>query len=63
MRRRWATGSATGTRTTSPNGVLAQQYLPDEAGDTIVFRPGAHGDEVSLAERLAEVDRILGKRR
>jgi putative ATPase len=47
----------------SPNGVLAQQYLPAEAGDTIVFRPGTHGEEAALAERLAEVDRILGKRR
>jgi putative ATPase len=47
----------------SPNGVLLQQYLPDEAGDTIVFRPGAHGEEAALAERLGDVDRILGKRR
>ncbi len=44
-------------------GVVHQQYLPDDALDAILYRPGEHGEESELAERLARVDRILGKRR
>jgi putative ATPase len=46
-----------------PTGVVAQQYLPDELGDAILFRPGAHGDEERLAKEQAQRDRKLGKRR
>ncbi len=44
-------------------GVLPQQYLPDAAIDAILFRPGEHGEESDLAERLGKIDRILGKNR
>jgi putative ATPase len=44
-------------------GVVPQQYLPDAATGAILFEPGGHGDESVLAERLARIDRILGKSR
>jgi len=44
-------------------GVVPQQYLPREATEAILYRPGAHGDEVELGERLGRIDRILGKDR
>jgi len=46
-----------------PLGVVAQQYLPDEAAGSILYRPGVHGDEAAIGERLDKIDRILGKRR
>jgi putative ATPase len=46
-----------------PLGVVPQQYLPDAADGTILFHPGEHGEESELAERLARIDRILGKNR
>ncbi len=46
-----------------PRGVLAQQYLPDEATGAILYRAGTHGREAELAERLGRIDRILGKDR
>lgn len=45
-----------------PTGVLAQQYLPDEAVNSIVYEPGSHGHEARFKERLAEIDAKLGKR-
>jgi putative ATPase len=44
-------------------GVVAQQYLPDAADGATLFHPGEHGEESDLAERLARIDRILGKSR
>lgn len=44
-------------------GVVPQQYLPDAAVNSILFHPGEHGEESDLAERLAKIDRILGKNR
>jgi putative ATPase len=44
-------------------GVVGQQYLPDTATGAILYRPGEHGEESELADRLARIDRILGKRR
>lgn len=44
-----------------PDGILAQQYLPDEAVDAIVYVPGTNGVEADLAERLARIDKRLGK--
>jgi putative ATPase len=46
-----------------PLGVVPQQYLPDAADGAILFHPGEHGEESELAERLARIDRILGKNR
>jgi putative ATPase len=46
-----------------PEGLVAQQYLPSEAGDAIVYRPKREGEETDLAERLAHIDEVMGKRR
>ncbi len=45
-----------------PRGVVPQQYLPGGAERAIVYRPKASGAERDLAERLARIDAILGKR-
>ncbi len=42
-------------------GVIAQQYLPDGLEDVVLFEPGRHGDEASVAERQLGADDILGK--
>ena len=44
-----------------PDGILPQQYLPDGAVGATVYVPGSHGAEAALAERLARIDRRLGK--
>ncbi len=44
-------------------GIVAQRYLPEDAGDPVLFVPGDAGEERELAERLRAVDRILGKAR
>lgn len=41
--------------------VVAQQYLPDPAARSILFRPTNQGDEAALAERLKQSDEALGK--
>ena len=45
----------------SPAGVVAQRYWPDGSDPRIVYRPGSVGYEARLAERLSEIDQILGK--
>ncbi len=44
-----------------PDGILAQQYLPDEATAATVYVPGDHGEEAVLKERLRKIDARLGK--
>ncbi len=44
-----------------PDGILAQQYLPDEAIDATVYLPGEHGEEAILKERMRKIDARLGK--
>ncbi len=44
-----------------PDAVVEQQYLPDAALGRVLYRPGDQGDEIRLAERIAEVDRRLGR--
>jgi putative ATPase len=44
-----------------PDGITPQQYLPDEAMGRILFRPSGTGAEASLRERLAEIDRRMGR--
>ena len=44
-----------------PDGILPQQYLPDEATAEHVYLPGEHGDEAILKERLRKIDARLGK--
>ena len=46
-----------------PEGIVAQQYLPDGSEDLTVYTPLERADERVVAERLAEIDRRLGKRR
>lgn len=46
-----------------PLGVVSQQYLPDEAVGSTLYRPGEHGEESEIAERLRRIDRILGRDR
>lgn len=41
--------------------ITPQQYLPDEAQRAILYRPYHHGEEADHAERLAAIDRALGK--
>ncbi len=45
-----------------PGGIVPQQYLPDDAEGRVIFRPGREGYEERLAERLAEIDRRMGRR-
>jgi putative ATPase len=44
-----------------PNGVLPQQYFPDDVDPVPLFRPSVHGDEKAIRERLEKIDRILGR--
>ena len=46
-----------------PIGVVRQQYLPDEAIAATLYRPGDHGEEAEIGERLRRIDRILGRDR
>jgi len=45
-----------------PDGVVPQQYLPDEAAGRIIYDPGDCGEESVIAERLREIDRGMGRR-
>jgi len=45
-----------------PDGILPQQYLPDDAVSEIVYQPGDHGEEAALRDRLRKIDARLGKR-
>ena len=42
-------------------GLVAQQYLPDEAAGTIIYRPKRIGAEERVADRLVEIDQVLKK--
>lgn len=44
-----------------PGGIVAQQYLPDAAAGSILYRPSRIGAEAATAERIAEVDRRMGR--
>jgi putative ATPase len=43
-------------------GVVEQQYFPDGVEPEVLYRPKPSGEEVTIAERLAGIDRILGRR-
>lgn len=45
----------------NPAGVVRQQYMPDGIDPEPLFRPGLHGDEKTIKERLEKIDRILGR--
>jgi putative ATPase len=42
-----------------PNGVVRQQYAPDELVGVDYYRPGRHGAERPLAERVERLRRIV----
>jgi len=44
-----------------PGGIVAQQYLPDAAVGSILYRPSRIGAEAATADRIAEVDRRMGR--
>jgi len=44
-----------------PRGVINQRYLPEEVRGDRLYRPGHHGAEVEIAERVDNADGILGK--
>jgi putative ATPase len=46
-----------------PHGVAEQQYLPDDLAESVYYRPTDHGFEAQIAERLAVIDELLGRRR
>ncbi|GAA3585011.1 replication-associated recombination protein A [Klugiella xanthotipulae] len=39
-------------------GVVRQNYLPEEIGEKIYYRPGDHGNERQISERLEKLRRI-----
>ncbi len=45
----------------APHGVAAQQYLPDELVGATYYVPTDHGNEAQILERLAVIDRLLGR--
>jgi putative ATPase len=45
-----------------PGGVVAQQYFPDEVEPQTLFHPGDLGDEEVISSRIAEIDRVLGRK-
>ncbi|RLV55406.1 replication-associated recombination protein A [Aeromicrobium phragmitis] len=45
-----------------PRGVVPQQYAPDDVDGAEYFRPGRHGAEAALADRLARIRAILRDR-
>jgi putative ATPase len=45
-----------------PDGVVAQQYFPDEVTAEPLFRPGHLGEEEEIVRRMAEIDRILQRK-
>lgn len=46
-----------------PHAVARQDYLPAELRGAEYYRPTAHGNEATLAERLAALEELLGRRR
>ena len=44
-----------------PDGVVAQQYLPDGLVDEVIYVPGEGGDEAETADRQRRNDQKLGK--
>ncbi len=45
----------------APDGLMAQQYLPDGATAETVYRPKLVGEESGRAAELDEIDRRMGK--
>lgn len=45
-----------------PRGVVSQQYAPDDVDGSDYYRPGPHGAEGAIAERLARIRAIVRDR-
>lgn len=45
-----------------PQGIVAQQYAPDEVDGRNYYQPGPHGTESMLSERLGRIRKILRDR-
>ena len=60
-----ALGNAIGYRYShdDPDGVVAQQYPPDELVGTDYYHPTEHGNEREIAKRLNRLRAIIRKRR
>jgi putative ATPase len=46
-----------------PGGLVEQQYFPDGVEPVGIYRPGTLGEEASIMDRLAEIDRVLKRKR
>jgi putative ATPase len=46
-----------------PDGIVAQQYSPDELADTDYYEPTTHGAEREIAGRLDKLRAILRRKR
>jgi putative ATPase len=46
-----------------PDGVVAQQYPPDEISDVDYYRPSTHGAEREIASRLEKLRAIIRRKR
>ncbi len=44
------------------NGIVAQQYAPDQIDRRDYYQPGSHGHEAMIAERLGRIRKILRDR-
>lgn len=44
-------------------GVVSQQYFPDGVPPEAVYEPGSLGAETTIAKRLDDIDRVLGRER
>lgn len=44
-----------------PHGVAAQQYLPDDLVDARYYRPTDHGNEATIARRVEDLRKLLGR--
>ena len=61
--RRWATRRATSTAHDDPDGVVPQQYPPDELVGVDYYRPTGHGAEREIGTRLDKLRAIIRRRR
>ncbi len=47
----------------APDGMVPQDYLPDELRGAVFYRPKRVGHEAELADRLEHIDERMGRRR
>jgi putative ATPase len=44
-----------------PDGIVRQQYFPDDVEPTVIFQPDDRGEQGDIRRRLERIDRILGR--